>query len=248
MLLLLMLFTAAECLMAQDVIVTRESKRIDGKVLEVSDTEVRYKKQNNPDGPVFVIGTGKISSIMYANGEVQSFGEVPAAEEKAEAETEVAVPFEPLYREGSKIITSNSYPYEPGNLREMLGRDVYGNYLSAQSSYGRGATCVAFGWIDIGVSIPLYIIGYRGITERTMDDNTAALVLLTATLLDVSSAVLLPVGYAVRGSAAGRISRIAERYNAEHHRHLSMELGVSPTLLPLADGTVVPGAGLSLRF
>ena len=67
-------------------------------------------------------------------------------------------------------------------------------------------------------------------------------------LLAVTSDVLLPVGYIVRGVAAGRISRIAERYNADQNRHLSMEMGMAPTLLLAADGTATPGIGLSLRF
>lgn len=62
-----------QALLAQDVIITRQSERIDAKILEVSETEIRYKKQNNPDGPTFVISTDKVSSILFSNGEVQSY-------------------------------------------------------------------------------------------------------------------------------------------------------------------------------
>lgn len=68
-----MLFVAVQCLMAQDHIITRDSKRIEATVMEVSDTEVRYKRYDNPNGPVYVIKTTQISSIMFANGAVQSF-------------------------------------------------------------------------------------------------------------------------------------------------------------------------------
>lgn len=69
---------AYDSVSAQDVIITRDSKRIDASVQEISDTEVRYKRTDNPDGPVFVIKTQEISSIMFANGEVQSFENVEA--------------------------------------------------------------------------------------------------------------------------------------------------------------------------
>lgn len=59
---------------AQDVIVTKKSERIDAKIIEVSDKEVRYKKQGNPDGPTFTIQTRQIATITYANGDVQTFG------------------------------------------------------------------------------------------------------------------------------------------------------------------------------
>ena len=60
-------------LYAQDIIVTHESERIDAKVYEVSETEVRYKRSDNPDGPIFVMSTDKIATIVFENGSVQTF-------------------------------------------------------------------------------------------------------------------------------------------------------------------------------
>ncbi len=58
---------------AQDIIVTKDSERIDAKILEVSDTEVSYKKAGYIEGPTFVMKTSEISSIIYSNGDVQTF-------------------------------------------------------------------------------------------------------------------------------------------------------------------------------
>lgn len=58
---------------AQDIIVTNDAVRIDAIIEEVSETSIRYKKANNPTGPTFVLSTDKISSIIYQNGDVQSF-------------------------------------------------------------------------------------------------------------------------------------------------------------------------------
>ena len=69
---------AYDSVSAQDVIITRDSRRIDASVQEISDTEVRYKQTDNLDGPVFVIKTSEIASIMFANGEVQTFVNVQA--------------------------------------------------------------------------------------------------------------------------------------------------------------------------
>ena len=60
-------------LQAQDVIITKASQKIEAKILEVSTSEVKYKKQNNLEGPVFVMATTEINSVIYANGEVQLF-------------------------------------------------------------------------------------------------------------------------------------------------------------------------------
>lgn len=58
---------------AQDIIITRDAKRIESKIQEVSLTEVRYQTWDNLDGPVFVLPTSEISVITFQNGTVKVF-------------------------------------------------------------------------------------------------------------------------------------------------------------------------------
>lgn len=58
---------------ALDIIVTKDSERIDAKIIEVTDTEVSYKRTDYKEGPTFVLKTSDISSIIYSNGAVQTF-------------------------------------------------------------------------------------------------------------------------------------------------------------------------------
>ena len=62
---------------AQDVIITTDAKKIESTILEVSKTEIKYKEFANPNGPTFVLSTDEISSIIYANGQVQLFSSSP---------------------------------------------------------------------------------------------------------------------------------------------------------------------------
>ena len=71
LILLCLLFNVA--LTAQDIIVTKDSKRIDAKIEEVSDEQIKYRKQDNLSGPLFVMSTNEIHSVLYQNGEVQIF-------------------------------------------------------------------------------------------------------------------------------------------------------------------------------
>lgn len=84
-LLSVVLFTVV-LLHAQDIIITMDAQKIEAKIYEVSKTEIRYKKKNNMDGPMFVLPTSDISSIIYANGEVTVYNKV---EEAAKPETPV---------------------------------------------------------------------------------------------------------------------------------------------------------------
>lgn len=55
-----------------DLIIKTNSEKIEAIIQEVSDTELRYKKANNPNGPMFVIKLEEVASIVYSNGEVQA--------------------------------------------------------------------------------------------------------------------------------------------------------------------------------
>lgn len=61
---------ASMILLAQDVIITKDAKKIDAKILEVSKTEIKYKELDNLEGPTFIAEMNDISSIIYANGKV----------------------------------------------------------------------------------------------------------------------------------------------------------------------------------
>lgn len=234
---------AVQSLMAQDIIVTRQAERIDAKIMEVSETEIKYRRTSNPEGPIFVLGVDKIASIVYANGEVQVF-------EKEQPQTEVEQPkmmvtdrkIEEgvvLFRQGRTIVEHKIGIYEPTNLKELLGKDEYNNYLDAQSSYGLGTAMITMGWIGTIVGGTMIAIG--------IDEKEADLAVVGWLVAGVSE-IFLPIGYVVRGVAAGRISRIAEGYNADAKRMLGMDMSVAPTLLLANNGTVAPGLGVSLRF
>ncbi len=58
---------------AKDIIVLNNTSSIEAKILEVTPTEVKYKKLNYLDGPTFVIHKSDIRTITYGNGDVESF-------------------------------------------------------------------------------------------------------------------------------------------------------------------------------
>ena len=60
-------------LFAADVIVTRDARRIEAKILEVSSSEIKYKEADNLDGPTFVLTSAEINTIIYNNGTVKVF-------------------------------------------------------------------------------------------------------------------------------------------------------------------------------
>lgn len=63
-------------LFSQDIITTTMGEEIKVKVLEVSDTDIKYQKDSNIDGPVYNIQKAKIQMIVYSNGEKVVFQKI----------------------------------------------------------------------------------------------------------------------------------------------------------------------------
>ena len=61
------IFTMSFCF-SQDIITKKTSDDIQAKVLEVTTTEIKYKRFDNPDGPIFTILKSEVLMVRYENG------------------------------------------------------------------------------------------------------------------------------------------------------------------------------------
>lgn len=59
--------------LAEDIIITRKSEKISAVILEVNVDDVKYKKQDNPNGPTYTMLKSDIASILYSSGTVDVF-------------------------------------------------------------------------------------------------------------------------------------------------------------------------------
>jgi len=60
---------------SQDLITKKTSEDIQSKVLEVTSTEIKYKKFDNLDGPIFTLLKSEVAMIRYENGTKDIFNE-----------------------------------------------------------------------------------------------------------------------------------------------------------------------------
>ena len=65
---------------AQDVITKKNGDEIQAKITEVGQNEIKYKRFDNPDGPVYTIGKSDVFMVKYENGTKDVFKEDPAAQ------------------------------------------------------------------------------------------------------------------------------------------------------------------------
>jgi len=71
--LFLFLFSAVLSSYGQDTMYMMNGDTMNVKVTEVTETEVRYKLQSNPNGPAYVIAKTKIFMVEYENGSKDVF-------------------------------------------------------------------------------------------------------------------------------------------------------------------------------
>ena len=71
----ILLLPIAGTLKAQDIIVTKEGKDIQAKVLEITETEIKYLDFENQDGPTYTLNKANVVLIRYQNGKNEVFSD-----------------------------------------------------------------------------------------------------------------------------------------------------------------------------
>lgn len=87
---ILFLFLSTSFAFAQnklsDKILKKDQTIIEANVLEIDDTQIKYKKINNLNGPTYTVLRQDVVSIEYANGETEFFNKVIPQKTSSEKE------------------------------------------------------------------------------------------------------------------------------------------------------------------
>ena len=166
--------------MAQDIIVTKDAKRIEAKIQEVSSTEIKYKKFTYQDGPVFVLPIADVNSILFENGDVQVYNEQPTPAEKATPQPVQPQPVQTAVEKGDEGKTvanvmekhGDFYMLKQGNTTTRMDKQAYLRFIQnncpeAWQRYLQGNKLWKAGWgllgagigIEMLIGVPLYCAG-----------------------------------------------------------------------------------------
>ena len=93
---------------SQDMITLKTSEDIESKVLEITNTEIKYKKSDNMNGPIFTLQKSDVLMIRYENGTKDIFNK-----EKVEGLTATPEAVEvDLYTQGQTAATKSYKGYK----------------------------------------------------------------------------------------------------------------------------------------
>ena len=65
--------SVSHIVLGQDLIITKDARKIEAKVLEVNPNDIKYKLFSNLNGPVYTMPIQNIASVIYQNGSVETF-------------------------------------------------------------------------------------------------------------------------------------------------------------------------------
>ena len=104
---------------SQDVILKKDNTTILSKVLEVTSTEIKYKKWSNQDGPTYSISRSEVVSINYQNGDVDRFNDNAAVTPVPQPTVTYPQPQTPTFQPQSAPEKPRS-PYSRGRVQFSL--------------------------------------------------------------------------------------------------------------------------------
>lgn len=138
---LFLLVVSFSSIYAQDIIITNDAIRIDAKILEITDYEVKYKQFGDPNERVATINTSSIASIVFENGEVHTFknntSNPKSKNTNEDLESEILKEFEITNNEeghmsSSYITKPDIVVFEQGkriSFDRFRNKYIYGNYI-----------------------------------------------------------------------------------------------------------------------
>lgn len=233
---------------AQDVITTKDGDDIQAKVIEITETDVMYKKYSNPNGPTYILSKSDILIVRYENGEKEVFKDTPKSNVYKPNTTQNVTPgmrysqYKDLY-DKSMYIAQPGDPYSPSwaGIASFL---IPGLGQAVAGEWGRGTLffLANFG-LGIGTAVTYYgMMNYR---EPYKTNNTKYFIAITAVRLAID---IWSIADAVK------VAKIKNMYNQDlrGQRMAQLDCSVSPfvtTAPDMGNGTfALTGLSLTLSF
>lgn len=242
LLLIVVLFYASLMSMAQDVIVKKDGSTIISKVEEISDMEIKYRKWSNQDGPMYTIRISDVARINFQNGTVESFSE----ETRPSVVSGRPSSDLPTFTDGELVLNGevykNNQKVSDEELRQLLGREWYEEYRSADRTANVGGT---FGFIGI---LGVVFGGTSLVAGKVLDFPTAT----TIGIIELGIGVPCFIAWlAIPGASRQRdILNEYNLYNKSNKPTSAAKLQIAPSLMGggYAQDNVGLGMTVAINF
>lgn len=219
---------------AQDLIATKRGENIQARILEISTTEVKYKRYGNLDGPIFIINKSEVEMVCFENGEIDIFEAEPAL---LNTDSDIYVGMK--YRELKEIYDRHYYVPEIGDTYSRGWAGVASLFIP-----GLGQ-CVCGEW-GRGASIFASYIGLGGLTEFFVKTESEALYPLA--VVTMTGTIALGVWSIIDAVQVAQVKNMYYQDLRKMRTSVSIMMEPCLTYTPTSSpGGCQPAAGLALK-
>jgi hypothetical protein len=218
---------------AQDVIVTKDGKKINAKVTEVNIDDVKYKNFDNQDGPTYTLLKSAVSSIRYQNGTEETFEAItspgltptptPATSTTSATRTQPAQQRTGVQGDDRLYVKGNSLYLGTRKLRSRGAQrtfadspDLFFQYKQAKTQTRWSVPVILIGSVGAYIGVYGLIFGKR---EYNMRDDYYYYDFLApayCAVITVVGAGIIVGGIYLGHSGRAKLRNIASEYNATH--------------------------------
>lgn len=223
---------------AQDVIVKTDNSTILSKVLEITNTEIKYKKWSNQDGPTYSIDRSEVTSINYQNGEVETFTVAKNDQSGTYQQPPKPSIIGHMNAGGTwGYLAINGYKLSDEQVRNLVDEQNYQLYLKAKRESNIGAVLFGIG----GAS--LFVAAITAVIDKSNGNNPHYGLIGTGIGIGV---VTIPMGLVLGMVSGNKTSKIAHEYNKKHGYYHA--LNISPSMMRCAPSQSQVNCGLGLTL
>jgi hypothetical protein len=238
--------------MAQDIIVKKDGSTITSKVEEINNTDIKYKKWNNLDGPLYSISRSEVVVINYQNGEIEVIQSNTA--ETPNNESFLAINRKSEMERDGRDLEIDGHELSEEEVLELVGRENFETYLSARKQIGVGRAFTPVFFVSLGATVISGIFYLYYWSEVDYGDysylndmaNAGTVFTISSIIADVS----LPLMCIFKGIGKGRLNWVADDYNRKSSAYSSFHC--SPSIMrcniPQSPNGVGLGITLSMNF
>ncbi|MBR1834106.1 MAG: hypothetical protein IJ785_01150 [Bacteroidales bacterium] len=239
-----LLLTATGQIVAQDIITLKDGTDIKAKILEITPTELKYKKYNNLEGPTITILKSQVLIVRYENGENEVFNDSQKNTNNNDIHNSSYIHDYMKYSEYKNLYDKNKYirqigdPYSPSGCG-WASFFIPGLGQAIADEWGRAA------WIFI-VNVGLGAVSVRAAYNYAYyGDNTSTLLLVASSfgrlVFDIWSIV-----------DAVNVAKIKNMHSQELRARQTSSLNISMTpylgFASCKDNSKQPVTGLSFNL
>ena len=146
-LLFILFLCSSNIIKAQDTLSTRYGENILVKVIEVGTTEVKYKKLDNLNGPVFSMLKSDLLMIKYENGTKEDFSSI------------------------KKIEENNFSGFDPSSLGKLDAQRFYTGYKTAAIIAGVSTILPPIFRFNPALIVPSLVFSIAATSKMPKDEN-----------------------------------------------------------------------------